>query len=599
MSVTAVTDPLARISNPQVARLPRHLRRFAVDQLYDQYTSTDHAVWRYIMRQNIRFLKEHAHHVYFHGLINTGISFDRIPSIQEMNDILGRIGWGAVAVDGFIPPAAFMEFQAYRVLVIACDMRQMNHIEYTPAPDIVHEAAGHAPIIVDSEYADYLQRFGEIGARAMYSKADFALYEAIRHLSILKECPDTDPAEIRAAEKEVEYRQNNLGKPSEMARLSRLHWWTVEYGLIGTLQQPKIYGAGLLSSIGESVNCLKPGVRKIRYTLDAADYSFDITTMQPQLFVTPDFAALMDVLEQFASAMAFRAGGMEGLQKAVECENVCTAEFGSGLQVSGVVGEVLTNGGGRPAYLRFAGPCALAYGGKQLPGHGKNYHADGFGSPVGPLTGADTPLERMDSVQLAAYGIREGEVCRLTFATGVEVKGTLRQIESRDGKIVLMSFDNCKVKRGGDVLFAPEWGTYDMAVGENVTSVFNGAADKDAYEQIALVPRERTIKVAPNDRTRRLNDLYRQVRDIRTAASGYEDLHGIWQAVSTEFPDDWLLGVEIVELLQTRSLYPDLEKEIRLALSRVVNRRRDFEHLVEQGYNLIDFFRTNKLLSTN
>lgn len=599
MSVTAVTDPLARISNPQVAQLPRHLRRFAVDQLYDQYTPTDHAVWRYIMRQNIRFLKEHAHHVYFHGLINTGISFDRIPSIQEMNDILGRIGWGAVAVDGFIPPAAFMEFQAYRVLVIACDMRQMNHIEYTPAPDIVHEAAGHAPIIVDSEYADYLQRFGEIGARAMYSKADFALYEAIRHLSILKERPDSAPEEIKAAEKEVEYRQNNLGKPSEMARLSRLHWWTVEYGLIGTLQQPKIYGAGLLSSIGESVNCLKASVKKIPYTVDAADFAFDITTMQPQLFVTPDFAALMEVLEQFASAMAFRVGGMEGLQKAVECENVCTAEYGSGLQVSGVVNEVLTNGGGRPAYLRFAGPCALAYGGKQLQSHGKDYHAEGFGSPVGPLTGVDTPLECMDTVQLAAYGIKEGEHCRLNFTNGVEVKGTLRKIEHRDGKIVLMSFDNCKVKRGGDVLFAPEWGTYDMAVGESIASVFNGAADQDAYEQIALVPRERTIKVALNDRTQRLNDLYQQVRDIRISASGYEDLQEIWQAVSAEFPDDWLLGVEIVESLQTRSLYPELEKEIRLALSHVVKRRRDLEHLVGQGYDLIEFFRTNKLPASN
>jgi phenylalanine-4-hydroxylase len=71
-----------------------------------------------------------------------------------MNDILGTIGWGAVAVDGFIPPAAFMEFQAYKVLVIACDMRQIHHIEYTPAPDIVHEAAGHAPIIVDREYSE-------------------------------------------------------------------------------------------------------------------------------------------------------------------------------------------------------------------------------------------------------------------------------------------------------------------------------------------------------------------------------------------------------------------------------------------------------------
>ena len=138
-------------SNAAVAACPKHLLQFAVDQRYDDYTPVDHAVWRFIMRQNIFFLREYAHKVYFQGLLNTGISFDRIPRIQEMNDILSKIEWGAVAVDGFIPPAAFMEFQAYKVLVIACDMRQIHHIEYTPAPDIVHEAAGHAPIIVDRE----------------------------------------------------------------------------------------------------------------------------------------------------------------------------------------------------------------------------------------------------------------------------------------------------------------------------------------------------------------------------------------------------------------------------------------------------------------
>src|SRR5215467_8702638 len=303
--------------NAAVASCPKHLLQFAVDQRYDDYTSVDHAVWRFIMRQNIFFLKEYAHKVYFQGLLNTGISFERIPRIEEMNDILAKIEWGAVAVDGFIPPAAFMEFQAYKVLVIACDMRQIHHIEYTPAPDIVHEAAGHAPIIVDREYSNYLQRFGEIGAKAMSSKKDFELYQAIRHLSILKERPNADAKEVDEATKVVEHRQKNLGAPSEMALLSRLHWWTVEYGLIGALEEPKIYGAGLLSSIGESVSCLKPDVEKLWYSIDTIKYSYDITKPQPQLFVTPTFQNLIDVLEQFADTMSFRVGGTYGLQKAV------------------------------------------------------------------------------------------------------------------------------------------------------------------------------------------------------------------------------------------------------------------------------------------
>src|SRR5438874_2398039 len=335
-------------TNKAVQSLPNHLLQFAVDQRYDEYTPVDHAVWRFIMRQNIFFLKEYAHKVYFQGLLDTGISFERIPRIEEMNDILGRIDWGAVAVDGFIPPAAFMEFQAYKVLVIACDMRQIHHIEYTPAPDIVHEAAGHAPIIVDREYSKYLQRFGEVGAKAMSSRKDFELYQAIRHLSILKERPNADPKEVDEATKLVEQRQKNLGEPSEMALLSRLHWWTVEYGLIGTLENPKIFGAGLLSSIGESVSCLEPAVKKIPDYIDAQTYAFDITTKQPQLFVCRDFQHLSDVLEEFASKMAYRVGGREGLNKAVECKRPATAEYSSGLQVTGIFTEVLTDATRQP-----------------------------------------------------------------------------------------------------------------------------------------------------------------------------------------------------------------------------------------------------------
>src|SRR5260370_13466142 len=102
-------------------------------------------------------------------------------------------------------------------------MRQIHHIECTPAPDIVHEAAGHAPIIVDREYSKYLQRFGEVGAKAMSSKKDFELYQAIHHLSILKEQPNSDPYEVEEATKLVESLHIYLCVPAEMTLLSRLH----------------------------------------------------------------------------------------------------------------------------------------------------------------------------------------------------------------------------------------------------------------------------------------------------------------------------------------------------------------------------------------
>ena len=235
------------------------------------------------MRKNVDYLSKVAHDSYLQGLKKTGISIEHVPNMYGMNRILKEIGWAAVAVDGFIPPAAFMEFQAYNVLVIASDIRQLEHIEYTPAPDIIHEGAGHAPIIANPEYSEYLRRFGEIGCKAISSGKDFELYEAVRHLSIIKEAKGTPEEEIALAEKRIEDLQQNMGEPSEMALIRNLHWWTVEYGLIGTIDDPKIYGAGLLSSIGESAWCMTENVKKVPYSIEAAYTSFDITQPQPQL----------------------------------------------------------------------------------------------------------------------------------------------------------------------------------------------------------------------------------------------------------------------------------------------------------------------------
>src|SRR5882724_11878572 len=581
-------QPFSR-TNRAVQSLPKHLLQFAVDQRYEEYTPVDHAVWRFIMRQNIFFLKEYAHKVYFQGLLDTGISFERIPRIEEMNQILGTIDWGAVAVDGFIPPAAFMEFQAYKVLVIACDMRQIHHIEYTPAPDIVHEAAGHAPIIVDREYSNYLQRFGEVGAKAMSSKKDFELYEAIRHLSILKEQPNTPAKEIEAATKLVEDRQKNLGNPSEMARLSRLHWWTVEYGLIGTLESPKIYGAGLLSSIGESVSCLEPEVKKIPYSIDAMNTAFDITTRQPQLFVCGDFQHLKDVLEEFASKMAYQVGGLEGINKAIECQNAATCEYSSGLQVSGVFTEVVTDENNSPIYLRTTGKTALAFRDKELEGHGVDYHKDGFGSPVGKWKQTSASPELLTNDQLHALGIVEGRKAKIEFVSGVEVAGRVENILQRDGKLLLITFSNCTAKYGDRVLFDPTWGMYDMDVGERISSVFNGAANNDAYNQVALVPKERTIKVPSDAKRQRLENLYAQVRKIRESKAGYERLGEIWETQQAEHPEDWLLSMEIFEILDATDQQPELKARIQKFLNAKKAKTKDLSTLISWGFRLVEY----------
>ncbi|MFM6976158.1 MAG: aromatic amino acid hydroxylase [Sphingobacteriaceae bacterium] len=575
-------------NNPQVALLPKHLKQFIVEQHYDHYTPVDHAVWRYVMRQNYSYLKDVAYYPYIPGLEQAGLTIEKIPSLQEMNDALGKIGWGAVTVDGFIPPVAFMEYQAYRVLVIAADIRQLNHIEYTPAPDIIHESAGHAPIIGDIAYNQYLSYFGSIGAKAIFSYRDFELYEAIRRLSILKEMPDADAAEISKAEKKVAFCQQNLGEPSEMALLSRLHWWTVEYGLIGTLDDPKIYGAGLLSSIGESATCMQPEVKKIPYTIDAVNYPFDITKQQPQLFVTPTFQNLIDVLEEFANTMAFRKGGTESMLKAIDCRNVCTSVYSSGLQVSGVFTDVGMDKRNLTSFLKTTGPTALAYDNEQLPGHGKDYHQHGFSSPVGKLKGYDKPLEDWTETELANAGIAKGETVSLTFESGINVKGEVKDYLYKKYKLLVISFDNCTVSdEQGQIYFEPSWGTYDMAVGEYIISVFNGAADKDAYEETALVSKTSTHRQEYNEQTIAYHRLFQITRDCREKGVDAEQLALAWKSLRANHREDWLCAMEILEIVEQEQILPELAQDVRIYLEMKASAEPEFTKLINDGFYLI------------
>ena len=573
-------------SNPLLDRLPKHLRQFIKPQEYSDYTPINQAVWRYVMRKNVNYLSKVAHNSYLDGLKKTGIEVDNIPSMYGMNRILTEIGWAAVAVDGFIPPNAFMEFQAYNVLVIASDIRQLEHIEYTPAPDIIHEGAGHAPIIANPEYAEYLRRFGEIGCKAISSHKDYEMYEAIRLLSILKEAEGTPQAAIDAAEKAVEDLQNNMGELSEMAQIRNLHWWTVEYGLIGTVENPKIYGAGLLSSIGESAHCMTEKVKKIPYDIAAANQSFDITQLQPQLYVTPDFAYLSLILEEFANKMALRTGGLSGINKLIQSNALGTFELSTGIQISGVFTTVI-EAGGKPVYIQTAGKTALSYREKELVGHGTIKHKDGFGSPIGKLKGINLAIEDMSPRDLSAYSINENKTVTLDFEGDITVKGEIiTGSRNLHGEIILISFKNCTVTHGETILFQPEWGIYDMAVGKKVVSAFSGPADANSFDLILHVPSSKTIKAKHTAERDDLEVLYQTVRMIRESKEMSSSLSPIFQKLKQEHPNDWLLSVEIAELLKDRN-EQKLLQEVIAYLESLKQRRPDVAHLITGGMDLI------------
>ena len=574
--------------NNIIDKLPKHLRVFIRKQPYEQYTAQNQAVWRYVMRQNIAHLKGVAHESYMDGLKETGISVDAIPQMEGMNRILKNIGWAAVSVDGFIPPNAFMEFQAYNTLVIAADIRTIEHIEYTPAPDIIHEAAGHAPIIANPEYAEYLRRFGEIGSKAISSAKDYELYEAIRHLSIIKEIPSTKKEKLKEAEEMIRYISNNMGEVSEMAMIRNMHWWTVEYGLIGSLKNPKIYGAGLLSSIGESRWCMQESVKKVMYSIEAANVDFDITKPQPQLYVTPNFVHLSFVLEEFANKMSLRRGGLKGVKKLISSNDLGTIELSTGVQISGKFSSVISDEYGNTAYIQTSGPTALAYKNKELIGHDKTYHKDGFGSPIGKLKSINIAIEDMSPTDLEAYGIYEGRFTKLHFESGIIVEGEIiTGKRNLQGKIILISFRNCTVKQNDNILFKPSWGIYDMAIGVSIISAFSGLADPNSYGLYFEPPKEKTPTIEYTQKEKKLHELYLEVRQYREKQT--EDisyLENVFHILIENYPEEWLLHLEIYELLL--SIKKNSLKGEIMAHLKDLAKDKPFGHLINEGLKILN-----------
>ncbi|MGC3943123.1 MAG: aromatic amino acid hydroxylase [Chryseolinea sp.] len=582
--------------NEVTSRLPKHLLQFVVDQPYNAYTPIDQAVWRYVMRRNCKHLRKIAHASYLHGLEVTGVEIDRIPTMYGMNRILKEIGWAAVAVDGFIPPGAFMEFTQYNVLVIAADIRTIEHIEYTPAPDIIHESAGHAPILAVPEFAAYLCAIGEAGAKAFSSRKDVELYEAIRHLSIIKEDPATKDDEVAAAESDIERIQQNMGAPSEMAQIRNLHWWTVEYGLIGTLTDFKLYGAGLLSSIGEAISCLKDDVKKLPYTLDAMNCNYDITKPQPQLFVTPDFKHLMNVLEEFKQQMAWKLGGLAGISRAIESQQTSTLAFSSGLQATGTLSDAEVEGN-EPIFVRSEGAAAFSYNDEELPGFNKEQLPDGFAVPIGKIK-CNSPgrsaneqdlleLETLDDKELSEHGIKINANATIRFQSGIVVKGLVQNfVRNKEGKLMVIVFAHAKVEHQGKILV--ERSAYFMAVGASIISAFAGAADVDAFEPLASVPREKMHKIVHTDAALRLQKLYGEVRTMRETTPDASRLTRIYQTLQQEFKSDWLLSLEILELLETRGIAWETAQEIRAYLQQKATEDKALTQLIQNGLTLLD-----------
>ncbi|MBC7532836.1 MAG: aromatic amino acid hydroxylase [Oligoflexus sp.] len=581
-----------------IDKLPSHLRPYVSEHDYSKYNARDQAAWRYIMRRSHDFFKDHAVDSYKSGFKKSGLQVDHIPHIDDIDRAMQEVGWGAVPVVGFIAPWAFIEFQARKILPIATDMRTVDHIAYTPAPDIVHEAAGHAPIIPDKEYSDYLAYYASLGTKALYSKEDLMVYEAVRYLSDIKEKPESTPAVIAGAEKRLKDVLASFSFVSEQTLVARMSWWTSEYGLSGSVKNPKIYGAGLLSSVGESKHAMTDKVKKIPFSIDCINYTYNITEPQPQLFVAEDMAHLTSVLHELDALLAFKRGGGESLQKLKDSRAIGTVCLDTGACMSGVL-ETFETTGERIDFVKFSGPVQLCMGDKQIKGHGLERHGEGFSTPLGRLVNKpEQKISVMDDSTLCGLGIETNKLVQMKLTSGFEIKGQLLQIIRHEGKALLMTFKDCRLSKGDKTYFDPSWGFFDMLLGDEVPSVYGGPADRESFGEHEISEPDTTpARESPFNEFEISNfTRYQKLRDIRSSltkksgdAAAVRSLIALGEETYSKAKDEWLLMLEIYELGREQKLegtwMSQIKRELDTKEKNVKN--PDISELVGEGLRII------------
>lgn len=567
-----------------LAEIPEHLLEYITEQDPSLYTPIDHAVWRYVMRVSKAFFAEHGHPLYAHGLVTTGISIERIPLITEMDEALKKIGWRAVAINGFIPPSVFLEFQSLRILAIACDIRKLENIGYTPSPDIIHEAAGHVPIVEDEGYRRYLEAYGEVARNAIITKTDLELYQAVFELSGIKEDPHSSPEQIAAAQKKFEDMARREVKPSEAALLTRMAWWTTEYGLIEVKGVPLIYGAGLLSSISESYHCLSDEVKKIPFSMkNSINTSYDITRPQPQLFVAKDFRELAIALDEFANTMAFRQGGAYGLRLGVEAQNTVTATLDSGIQLTGILKDPLFTGKGEEAGFILSGTKQVSFADQEIPGI--------------PL--ADLPDEVLIPLFEPAIASQPDEALRksiegsgLETRTGLKITGRVKSVVNAGGEARVFLLENVRfIDRNGRAILSENRRLYPLPVASRIGSVSGGAADRKNF---VLRNRKKALKKVKSHKTNltpenaELNGLYRRVREFRESkGSDPRILDEVLEALDEKHPEDWLLRLELLELYLARAPRNPHVSRLRQELTTLRLRLPERAEMIDRGLKLL------------
>lgn len=222
------------------------------------YSDEQHETWAIMFERQMKSLPGMASREFLRALKSMNLPKDRIPSLKQVSQVLeNSTGWKVTRVGGLVPEQEFFECLSKKLFPCTDFIRERSELEYTPSPDMFHDIFGHLPLITNPSFANFYESFGRAAL-----KADRSMIE----------------------------------------KLQRIYWFTVEFGLIQNPDGTRIYGSGILSSVGEVPNSLGPQVRRHPFSYEVVEkQAYEIYHMQEDLFIIESFEWLLESFKSYVS----------------------------------------------------------------------------------------------------------------------------------------------------------------------------------------------------------------------------------------------------------------------------------------------------------
>ena len=243
-------------------------------QIFSNYTQEDHAVWKTLFDRQFDNLQQLASREYLAALedMKSVLHGERIPKFEDLNEWFApRTGWQIHCVPGLIPVNEFFELLAQKKFCSSTWLRTRAQLDYLEEPDMFHDIFGHIPLLSNPVYSDFIHQFGVLGASFKH-REDIQIY------------------------------------------LQRLYWFTIEFGLIQQDNGTRIYGAGILSSFGESNICMTDAKNQFEFNLDEIIHKpYDTDVIQTDYFIIESLDQLFNAIKQLT--IQFKNHELEGIQQ--------------------------------------------------------------------------------------------------------------------------------------------------------------------------------------------------------------------------------------------------------------------------------------------